>query len=227
MIPPQRTGRGCNMQCQVCGSGNGLQGRGQVTEAAGASGRKAVNYEELCSSLPSQGCYSAVLPAQQPHSLLFSTLQVLTKSSICALQLLWELSKHQNLTSISHQSSSEGSFLAGFSTLNLSCSISSTPWDFWSHLAETVPPCLKQWFLVSTLEFFHSLGQVPSTYSNSPTHRPFPLLQCPKTCSCFTAGSIPNDIKFEYIYGHFYSSLHMLRKEKKKKNLSHIFQIQG
>lgn len=146
-IPPQR--KQCNMQCQVCESGSGLQGREQATEAVGTSGRKAVNYEGTVLLSP----FTGMLFSNPPHSATqFSTLQVHTKSSICALQLLWELSKHQNLTSTSQQGS----------TLNVSCSISSTPWDFLPHLAETVPPCLRQWFLVSTLELFHSLGQVPS-----------------------------------------------------------------
>lgn len=107
MIPPQKKGRGCNMQCQVCESGNGLQGRGQVTEAASASARKAVNYEGTVLLSPFTGMLFSNPPCSATQ---FSTLQVHTKYSICALQLLWELSKHQNLTSTSHRSSLEGSF---------------------------------------------------------------------------------------------------------------------
>lgn len=131
MIPPQRKRCGCNMQCQVCESGSGLQGRGQATEAVGTSGRKAVNYEGTVLLFPSTGMLFSNPPCSATQ---FSTLQVHTTSSICALQLLWELSKHQNLTSTSQKGS----------TLNVSCSISSTPWDFLSHLAETVPSCPRQ-----------------------------------------------------------------------------------
>lgn len=101
------------MQCQVCESGKGLQGRGQVTEAAGASGRKAVNYEATGLLSP----FTGMLFSSPPCSAVqFSTLQVHTKSNICVLQLLWELSKHQDFTPTSHQGCLEGSFSAGFST---------------------------------------------------------------------------------------------------------------
>jgi len=144
--------------------------------------------KEPHSSALSQGCCSAILPAQALSPL---PSRFHAKHNICVLQLLWELPKHPNLTFSSQQVSLESSFLAAFSTCTLSCSTSSTP-------RLRLCLCLRQRSLVISLELFQGLSQVPSASPNFPTHRPFPSLQCPKTYCCLTAGSIPNSSHLEY-----------------------------